>query len=490
MTILTSGHNFLVELERLCRLFYPDESIRMITDPADAESFCASVVLCERDGGKWVDTGLELDGQRLEHHERLDECTAGDEELLHLALADGLYKLLCELSGYTPPWGMLTGVRPAKLLRMLLERDDEQAAHKLFVDGFHCSEEKYSLCRDTIENEERILGLSRPESFSLYISIPFCPTRCSYCSFVSQSVEKAAKLLPEYVEYLIKEIEFTARQAKDLGLRLETVYMGGGTPTTLNAEQMERVLGAVNEYFDISYLREFTVEAGRPDTITPEKLRAIKSQGAHRISINPQTLNDEVLREIGRRHTAAQVIEAMEMARAAGFDDINMDLIAGLPKDDPESFAATLDGVLAMKPENITVHTLSMKRASTMVTAQAKRSDAFGSTAGEMLGQCTTLLPQKGYHPYYMYRQTRMVGNLENVGWALEGHDGLYNVYIMDETHTILAVGAGGVTKLRQPGVNNIERVYNFKFPYEYISRFDQILERKGTVNRFYEEFC
>ncbi|MBE6753552.1 MAG: coproporphyrinogen dehydrogenase HemZ [Ruminococcaceae bacterium] len=490
MTIFISGHNFSVELERLCRLFFPDEPIRTVTDADSQKDFRAAVVLRQDGCGGTVDTCLHLDTTDLHHSRAVSEEELKDTEKLNLALADGLFNLLCELTGYRPPWGMLTGVRPAKLLRMLLETMPEEEAHRLFTEGFHCAEDKYRLCRDTIDVEQSILERSRTDSFSLYISIPFCPTRCSYCSFVSQSVEKAARLLPEYVEYLVKEIEFTARQARELGLRLETVYMGGGTPTTLSAEQLSTVLGAVNEHFDMSCVSEFTVEAGRPDTVTPEKLAAIKQQGVRRISINPQTLNDSVLEEIGRRHTAAQVYEAMDMARAAGFDDINMDLIAGLPKDDTASFAATLDGVLSMKPENITVHTLSMKKASTMVTVQSRSSDARGSTAGEMLSICSERLPQSGYHPYYLYRQTRMVGNLENVGWALPGYDGLYNVYIMDETHTILAVGAGGVTKLRQPGVNNIDRVYNFKFPYEYISRFDQILERKGAVNRFYEEFC
>ena len=490
MTILVYGHSFTVELERLCRLFFPDESIRTVTEIEAQEDFSAAVMLRERDGGHWVDTELKLGDDRRAHHAQISDDELADEETLHLALAGGLYELLCELTGYRPPWGMLTGVRPVKLLRMLLERYDEAKARDMFVKGFRCTEEKYRLCRDTVEREQSILELSRPNSFSLYISIPFCPTRCSYCSFVSQSVEQSKKLLPEYVDYLVKEIEFTANQAKELGLHLETVYMGGGTPTTLSAEQLTRVLGAVNSCFDMSGVREFTVEAGRPDTVTPEKMLALKAQGVGRISINPQTLNDSVLEQIGRRHTAAQVYEAMEMARAAGFDDINMDLITGLPGDDIASFERTIDGVLSLKPENITVHTLSMKRASTMVTAQSLASDAHGDTAGEMLAMCAARLPDQGYHPYYLYRQTRMVGNLENVGWATDGHDGLYNVYIMDETHTILAVGAGGVTKLRQPGVNNIDRVYNYKFPYEYISRFDLMLEKKGRVKTFYEEFC
>ena len=298
------------------------------------------------------------------------------------------------------------------------------------------------------------------------------------------------KLMPQYIDALCRELEIIGRLVKECDTKIDTIYFGGGTPTSISAEDIRRVMEAVAANFDLDRIREYSFEAGRPDTITEEKLRVIKELGADRISVNPQTLNDSVLEQIGRRHTAAQVYEAMEMARAAGFDDINMDLITGLPGDDIASFERTIDGVLSLKPENITVHTLSMKRASTMVTAQSLASDAHGDTAGEMLAMCAARLPDKGYHPYYLYRQTRMVGNLENVGWATDGHDGLYNVYIMDETHTILAVGAGGVTKLRQPGVNNIDRVYNYKFPYEYISRFDLMLEKKGRVKTFYEEFC
>lgn len=490
MTITIEGHDFATELERLCGLFYPDERVRFISADEPRDDMHASVVMQPRGDGFAIISTLISGERRLERESRITDAQAEVRETRELALADGLYALLRELSGYTPPWGMLTGVRPVKLLRMLLENGTEQSARDLFVNGFHCSEEKYSLCAQTVGREQSILERSRPDSFSLYISIPFCPSRCSYCSFVSQSVEKAAKLVPEYVELLVKELEATAALAKDLGLRLETVYMGGGTPTTLSAEQMARVLGAVNDNFDMSTVSEFTVEAGRPDTVTPEKLAAIKNAGVGRISINPQTLSDEVLRNIGRRHTAAQVYEAMNMARAAGFDDINMDMIAGLDGDTPESFARSLDGVLSMKPENVTVHTLCMKRASNLVTGGQARPDAVGSQAGEMLALCTERLPREGYHPYYLYRQTRMVGNLENVGWAKEGHDGFYNVYIMDETHTILAAGAGGVTKMRQPGVNNIQRVYNYKFPYEYNTRFETILERKEQVRRFYAEFC
>lgn len=491
MTIFIDNNCAANEIERMTRLFFPDEKITVSTEKVQAdEAFYAEVRAAEVNGAATAFAAIVYEGGREEYSQPIEENVLADKPALELTLAEGLYMLLCRITGYTPPWGMLTGVRPVKLLRMLLDEGGEEHARNILVDKYHCSEDKYSLCRQTMQAEHKILELSKPESFSLYISIPFCPTRCSYCSFVSQSVEKAKKLVPDYVKLLVREIEETAKLAKELGLRLETVYMGGGTPTTLNAEQLRMVLGAVNEHFDMSKVREFTVEAGRPDTVTIEKLQAIKDCGAERISINPQTLSDEVLANIGRKHSAAQVYEAMDMARKVGFESINMDLIAGLPGDDIVSFGTTLDGVLSMKPENITVHTLSMKRASTLVTSGQIQPDAFHNPASDMLELCSQRLPENAYRPYYLYRQTRMLGNLENVGWALDGHDGLYNVYIMDETHTILAVGAGGVTKMRQPGVNNIDRVYNYKFPYEYISQFDTILERKKEVKRFYEEFC
>lgn len=486
MTILTDKYCDQSELERMSRLFFPDERITVAEDIPQPDELHAQVWLQE-DGERLARARLIFGQFDREHSIPVGSLPQDKTEL---RLAECLYELLCQLTGYQPPWGMLTGVRPVKLMRMKLEEGGEELARRTIMGDYRCSESKYALAREVMDNEEAILSRSRPDSFSLYISIPFCPTRCSYCSFVSQSVEKAQKLLPDYVEYLVKELEATAQLAGELGLRLETVYMGGGTPTTLSAEQLSRVLGTVGRSFDMSAVSEFTVEAGRPDTITPEKLLAIKQSGAERISINPQTLNDEVLRGIGRRHTARQVYEAMDMARAAGFESINMDLIAGLTGDSVESFDRTLDGVLSMDPENITVHTLSMKRAATMVTSGDIRPDAFVNPAGEMLERCSERLPVSGYRPYYMYRQTRMLGNLENVGWSKPGHDGLYNVYIMDETHTIIACGAGGVTKMRQPGANNIQRVYNYKFPYEYISRFDVILDRKNEVRRFYEEFC
>lgn len=411
------------------------------------------------------------------------KLTDDDNELVSAQL---LYKLLCDFTGLTQPWGILTGVRPVKLLRRLAEESSEEQAVKKFEKDFFVSDEKIALSRETEHNERKILELSKPESFSLYVGIPFCPSRCSYCSFVMASIERAEKLIEPYTKLLCEEIKRTAEIANKLGLRLETVYFGGGTPTTLSAEQLDTVLKTVNKSFDMSTCREFTVEAGRPDTIDIAKLFALKENKVDRISINPQTVNDEVLKTIGRKHTAKQFFDAFELARKCGFDNINTDLIAGLPTDTPESFKNSLDSIVRLNAECITVHTLCMKRASRLTTEGVTLDLQQARDAREMLAYTQNILGQNEYIPYYMYRQSRMVGNLENVGWSKRGFESLYNVYVMDETHTILACGSGGVTKLKRNNPDYLERIFNFKYPYEYIDRFDELIQRKSGIMQFY----
>ena len=285
---------------------------------------------------------------------------------------------------------------------------------------------------------------------------------------------------------MCNEIKLTAQKAKANNLKLMTVYIGGGTPTTLSAEQLTMVMNTVRDNFDSGSILEYTVEAGRPDTITKEKLIAIKNGGATRISINPQTMNDNVLLNIGRRHTAQQAIESFKLARECGFDNINMDLIAGLSGDDYESFKKTVEIVTALNPESVTVHSLSMKRASNLTANGELPEIEMGKIASNMVDFAYNYLGENKIFPYYMYRQSKTVGNLENVGYAKKGFECLYNVYIMDETHTILACGASAVTKLREPNGDNIERIFNFKYPYEYINRFEEMIERKDGIDLFY----
>lgn len=477
MNLYVKNHNFHFELENLTRLFFPNEKITVIRDCSEPQPPYIYTEVSDK-----ITISVNI-GSFNKSETAVKKLTDDDNELVSAQL---LYKLLCDFTGLTQPWGILTGVRPVKLLRRLAEESSEEQAVKKFEKDFFVSNEKIALSRETEHNERKILELSKPESFSLYVGIPFCPSRCSYCSFVMASIERAEKLIEPYTKLLCEEIKRTAEIANKLGLRLETVYFGGGTPTTLSAEQLDTVLGTVNNSFDMSTCREFTVEAGRPDTIDIAKLFALKENKVDRISINPQTVNDEVLKTIGRKHTAQQFFDAFELARKCGFDNINTDLIAGLPTDTPESFKNSLDSIVRLNAECITVHTLCMKRASRLTTEGVTLDLQQARDAREMLAYTQNILGQNEYIPYYMYRQSRMVGNLENVGWSKKGFESLYNVYVMDETHTILACGSGGVTKLKRNNPDYLERIFNFKYPYEYIDRFDELIQRKSGIMQFY----
>lgn len=477
MNLYVKNHNFHFELENLTRLFFPNEKITVIRDFSEPQPPCIYTEVSDK-----ITISVNI-GSFNKSETAVKKLTDDDNELVSAQL---LYKLLCDFTGLTQPWGILTGVRPVKLLRRLAEESNEEQAVKKFENDFFVSNEKIALSRETEHNERKILELSKPESFSLYVGIPFCPSRCSYCSFVMASIERAEKLIEPYTKLLCEEIKRTAEIANKLGLRLETVYFGGGTPTTLSAEQLDTVLGTVNNSFDMSTCREFTVEAGRPDTIDIAKLFALKENKVDRISINPQTVNDEVLKTIGRKHTAQQFFDAFELARKCGFDNINTDLIAGLPTDTPESFKNSLDSIVRLNAECITVHTLCIKRASRLTTEGVTLDLQQARDAREMLAYTQNILGQNEYIPYYMYRQSRMVGNLENVGWSKKGFESLYNVYVMDETHTILACGSGGVTKLKRNNPDYLERIFNFKYPYEYIDRFDELIQRKSGIMQFY----
>lgn len=477
MNLYVKNHNFHFELENLTRLFFPNEKITVIRDFSEIQPPYIYTEVSDK-----ITISVNI-GSFNKSETAVKKLTDDDNELVSAQL---LYKLLCDFTGLTQPWGILTGVRPVKLLRRLAEESNEEQAVKKFLNDFFVSNEKIALSRETEHNERKILELSRPESFSLYVGIPFCPSRCSYCSFVMASIERAEKLIEPYTKLLCEEIKRTAEIANKLGLRLETVYFGGGTPTTLSAEQLDTVLRTVNKCFDMSTCREFTVEAGRPDTIDIAKLFALKENKVDRISINPQTTNDDVLKTIGRKHTAQQFFDAFELARKCGFDNINTDLIAGLPTDTPESFKNSLDSIVKLNAECITVHTLCMKRASRLTTEGVTLDLQQARDAREMLAYTQNILGQNEYIPYYMYRQSRMVGNLENVGWSKRGFESLYNVYVMDETHTILACGSGGVTKLKRNNPDYLERIFNFKYPYEYIDRFDELIQRKSGIMQFY----
>ncbi|MBQ1187149.1 MAG: coproporphyrinogen dehydrogenase HemZ [Clostridia bacterium] len=481
MNLCNINHGFNYELEKLCRIFLPYEKISVMNEIVKSEIYA----VCKIEDCNCF-AYLNFFGKEFENTLTSPDSTDKEKEL---TIATCLFNCFVEATGYKSEWGLLTGVRPAKLFSRLMEKDGTKSAEDYFENRLLVSREKTSLCKETSVSEEAITTKNSPNSFSLYISIPFCPSRCSYCSFVSHSVDKAGKLIDEYVKLLCEEIKETGKVAKEENLKLETVYIGGGTPVAISANQISQIMNTVKENFDLTAIQEYTVEAGRPDAIDKEKLMAIKQGGATRISVNPQTMNNAVLKEIGRNHTAEQTVSALKLAKELGFNNINMDLIAGLPTDTVESFKNTLDILLKLDPESITVHSLSVKRASNISRENELPEIETGKIASEMVQYARKTLEAKEILPYYMYRQSKTVGNLENVGYAKKGYEGLYNVYIMDETHTILACGASAVTKLREPNGAYIERIFNFKYPYEYISRFSEILERKKGINRFYQNY-
>ncbi|MBR5438539.1 MAG: coproporphyrinogen dehydrogenase HemZ, partial [Clostridia bacterium] len=479
MQIININNSYHYETENLLRVFFPDEKFHITEKAEDGEDYCVFSL----DGDR-IKIELSLAGEKLLSEESFSAAekqgNETEEAFYERKGAIMLFDLLCAYTSYTPPWGILTGVRPAKLMTKLVSLMGEEGAKKYFTDELKVSEEKTALALMVAKNEAPLMEINTAKSFSLYISVPFCPSRCSYCSFISHSNDSAKKLIPSYVEKLCQEIKVTGDIAKELGLTLESVYMGGGTPTALPAEELKKVTDAISENFDVSSLREYTIEAGRPDSITDEKLEVIKNCGATRISINPQTFSDEVLKIIGRNHTSQMTVDSFLKAREKGFDNINMDLIAGLPGDTAENYEKTLETALSFSPENITVHTLALKRSSTIVTE--KRNTNSGEAASQMLSYTQERLLEEGYIPYYMYRQSKCLGNLENVGWAKKGYEGLYNVYMMEEIHSVFAVGAGAVIKLKSPFDGAIERIFNYKYPYEYIGSFDEIIKRKEQI--------
>ncbi len=486
MILRIFGHDFHYECENLCRVYFPNEKINIVYDESGEDSRTVVTRCAPIDGGNLISVEAEIDGvsRSAQAEVKADENELRDKS--ELKTAQLIFALLSEITGYTPPWGVLTGVRPSKLMLRLIDQMGAEGARRYFTEDLLVSEEKTNLAQTVAAAEEKIIALSGRDSFSLYVAIPFCPTRCSYCSFVSHSIanSNAKKLLPEYLDKLAEEIRMTGEIASELGLRLESVYFGGGTPGVLEAPQLDRLLYAVENSFDLSTVREYTVEIGRPDTVTPEKLRILRLHNVGRISINPQTFNQKTLDLIGRNHKVEQAVKAYQLAKAYGFESINMDLIAGLPEETLEDFKASVDTAISLSPENITVHTLALKRSSELNASGAGVSG--GNTAKQMLEYASKRLYGSKYEPYYMYRQSKCVGNLENVGWCKSGKDCLYNVFMMEECHTVIAVGAGAVTKLCDPDSTNVERIFNFKYPYEYISGFDKITERKNGIKSFY----
>ena len=466
---------------------YPDECPNMMTRVGRIAVFSLSVY--DGQGGVTAQVVHSSKYAAGYHEFPAQDLNGTPEEVYHVlqhAIKMAFYKAGKEILGIQPPWGALTGVRPVKLPTRSLKEGmtPEQAREKLMAD-YDVTPIRADLAMDCAKASLAVDNSLKADEVSIYVGIPFCPTRCSYCSFVSADVHKTLKLMTPYLEQVHAEIDATAAALKEAGLTVRSFYMGGGTPTTLTAPQMDALLTKCWESLPLERCSEFTVEAGRPDTITREKLEVLKRHNIGRISINPQTLQDDVLRAIGRRHNADDIRKAYALAREVGFECINMDLIAGLPRDTYEGFCASLEGVLEMDPENVTVHTLALKKGSTLM----EKGDEIpsGEDVARMLEFTLNTLRNKGYLPYYLYRQKYMSGSLENVGWSKPGTESLYNIVMMEELHTVVSIGGGGVTKLVDAENARIIRLPNPKYPHDYLTMTEKIMEQKKEIVEFYK---
>lgn len=479
MKLYLCGHEDRYAMEQLQLCLFPDFPMEYTQTPFTEDGAVSSL----HRGKKYLTATakITLDGITAKASKRLllqKETYAMRRRILQ----QSYYLAAIKLLERKPPWGALSGVRPTKLTtRRLLAGDSPKQAEKWMETMFFVTPERASLCTQASLATVQAVSKLTPKDVSVYIGIPFCPTRCTYCSFISQTADSKSKLLEPYLNCIEREIEHTAKQLKASGRTVRTLYIGGGTPTTLQTEQIIKLMQAINRHFDLERLIEYTVEGGRPDTLDLEKLQVIRSLGATRMSINPQTMNDTVLQLVGRRHTSAQTVEAYHQAVAAGFQSINMDLIAGLPQETPESFIASLAQVIALQPSNITVHTLALKKGADMFTARsglhtAQQMSSMVDTAGEMLRQA-------GYSPYYLYRQKYMSGSFENVGWCRDADIGLYNIYMMEELHNIISIGGGAMSKVKH-SETKLTRFHNPKFPKEYIERIDDVLHQKDELFR------
>jgi oxygen-independent coproporphyrinogen-3 oxidase len=482
-------------VQTLCMIFFPGSkfSEEAQADPSgpaldlrvseDADGCSAHAVMSY--GGKSVSADAHFAYRAHLTKERTRKLAAGG----------AVMKAGEQLLGYRPSWGMMTGVRPAKLAmeRLLQGKTPEETVDAL-TEEFFALPKKAMLATEVAKREYEMLAGHSKRDCSLYVSIPFCPTRCAYCSFVSYTSQRLLSLIPEYLDTLCEDIRQLLAKIKEMGLNLKTVYIGGGTPTILEPDQLRLLLSTIQSGCDVSALEEYTLESGRPDTITLEKFRVAREYGVGRVSVNPQTLSDEVLSRIGRDHTTEQFLRAFDAAREAGIPCINTDLIAGLPGDHFANFSHSLDKILELRPENLTVHTFCVKKAADIVHQDDNVYSLHGGDAGKCVDYSQIRAPMKGYVPYYMYRQKNTVGNFENVGFSLPGYEGRYNVYMMEEFHSVFAAGAGAVTKAVEYSPDGsappkIARFFNHKYPFEYLrDRETEISTKLEFIENFYRE--
>ena len=457
---------------------YAVEQLQMALFPNNAQGEAISAL---HRGKTWLTATakITLDGKTATASRRI---RSADETVRNRrrALQQSFYLAATQLLPVLPPWGALAGVRPTKITtKHLLEGGNAKSADKLLKETYFVTPARRKLAIDCSVSTARAASLLDEKDVSLYVGIPFCPTRCAYCSFVSRTVGKRTELIAPYLEALLNEIRLTGQLMANAGRTVRTIYIGGGTPTTLSPAQIQILLQTIAESFDLSRLIEFTVEGGRPDTLNAEKFDIIASMGADRMSINPQSMVDQVLKASARPHNAADVLRSYKEAENTGYKAINMDLIAGLPGDTVEGFRHSLDTVAALRPANITVHTLALKKDADLFQRRENLPSAADVT--EMVDYATATLRKLGYKPYYLYRQKYMSGSFENVGWSRDGLDCLYNIYMMEEVHSIVSVGGGSISKVNLPD-GKLIRFPNPKFPEQYIEMIDSVLEKKREM--------
>lgn len=451
--------------------FYFGEKIKVVADTSDQFDLYLKVKVT----GDQVAFSLIQDEQEIME----ESCTGISRDPVKTAL----YRLFHRATGKDLPWGTLTGVRPTKIALEKIEQGKGPAEIiEHFQTTYHCTRQKAEICTKVAEYEYEILkGIEYEDQYSLYIGIPFCPSTCLYCSFTSYPIASYRSRVDEYLDAVIKELDFVNRTYSHK--KLISIYIGGGTPTSMDAAQLERLLKSIRERFDFSHVREFTVEAGRPDSITREKLEVMLKCGVTRISINPQTMNQETLNLIGRAHTVEQTIRAFELAREVGHQNINMDMIVGLPGEDIRHVERTLDQIYQLKPDSLTVHSLAVKRAANLNIQMEKYRSMIKGATNEMLERVDEYAGKLGLSPYYLYRQKNIPGNLENIGYSKPGLECIYNILIMEEKQDIIAVGAGASSKfIFKDRAMRIQRAENVKNVDQYIGRVDEMIKRKQKM--------
>ena len=492
MYLTFQGHDCRYAAEQMLLTLFPEERPQYAVGPVPPEADHAFLRLTQDGERLTAEAQVRWQGRSAAGEADVPVPPEDDplvrDRVRQRVLKLAFYRAGTALLGREPPWGALTGVRPVKIPTKAMERGLSPAQAEAELTGtYRVSPGRAALAMDCAKASLAAKRSLAPDEVSLYIGIPFCPTRCAYCSFVSADVGRALKLVPAFLDVLTQEVDWTAEELRRAGCSVRSIYVGGGTPTTLSAPQLDRLLGRVGEKFDLSRCTEYTVEAGRPDTITAEKLAVLRRHGAQRVSVNPQTMRDSVLAAMGRAHTAADILRSYELVRAAGIPCVNMDLIAGLPQDDPEGFQSSLDQVLALGPENITVHTLAMKKGSRLMGGGAGHGPVLPTAedVDQMLSYAWSALRAHGQTPYYLYRQKYMSGSFENVGWSLPGWESLYNICMMEELHPILSLGGGGITKLIDPRTGHIDRISNPKYPHEYVNSLEKLRAGKRQAADF-----